>query len=181
MVALWYSTLCTSAFYGWLHFWPQWPRIGKANKAYTRSDWTGAAWIWLTHTFYGPFPELYPGKPAPERQKGKTCNLDFTKTIDSEWQWHQLGHMHVCTSLQTDNHASTPLLSFLQAWCPSCRPTNSVKALRHWLTPRRILKLTHQGQHRTRAHLLLLMVLHSPCNSTPGIMGAEYCDVRVCL
>ena len=30
----------------------------------------------------------------------------------SEWQWHQLGHMQVCTSLQTDNHASTLLLSF---------------------------------------------------------------------
>jgi len=39
-------------------------------------------------------------------QKGKT-NLDFTEARDSEWQWHQLGHMQVCTSLQTDNHAST--------------------------------------------------------------------------
>jgi len=39
-------------------------------------------------------------------QKGKT-NLDFTEERDSEWQWHQLGHMQVCTSLQTDNHAST--------------------------------------------------------------------------
>jgi len=29
-------------------------------------------------------------------QKGKT-NLDFTETRDSEWQWHQLGHMQVCT------------------------------------------------------------------------------------
>jgi len=38
--------------------------------------------------------------------------------------------MHVCTSLQTDNHASTPPLCFLQAGCPSCRPTNSVKALK---------------------------------------------------
>jgi len=38
--------------------------------------------------------------------------------------------MQVCTSLQTDNHNSTPLLSFLQAGCPSCRPTNSVKALK---------------------------------------------------
>jgi len=37
-------------------------------------------------------------------QKGKT-NLDFTEARDSEWQWHQLGHMQVCTSLQTDNHA----------------------------------------------------------------------------
>jgi len=34
------------------------------------------------------------------------------------------------TSLQTDNHASTPPLSFLQAGCPSCRQTNSVKALK---------------------------------------------------
>jgi len=38
--------------------------------------------------------------------------------------------MQVCTSLETDNHASTPPLSFLQAGCPSCRPTNSVKALK---------------------------------------------------
>ena len=47
-------------------------------------------------------------------QKGKT-NLDFTEARDSEWQWHQLGRTQVCTSLQTDNHASAPPLSFLQA------------------------------------------------------------------
>jgi len=29
-----------------------------------------------------------------------------------------------------DNHANIPPLSFLQAGCPSCRPTNSVKALK---------------------------------------------------
>jgi len=58
-------------------------------------------------------------------QKAKT-NLDFTEARDSEWQWHQLGHMEVCTSLQTDN----PTAQFLQAGCPSCRPTNSVKALK---------------------------------------------------
>jgi len=62
-------------------------------------------------------------------QKGKT-NLDFTGARDSEWQWHQVGHMQVSTSLQTDNDASTPPLRFLQAGCPSCRPTNSVKALK---------------------------------------------------
>jgi len=38
--------------------------------------------------------------------------------------------MQICTLLQTDNHISTPLLCFLQAGCPSCRPTNSVKALK---------------------------------------------------
>jgi len=36
----------------------------------------------------------------------------------------------ICTSLQTYNHASTPPLSFLQARWFSCRPTNSVKALK---------------------------------------------------
>jgi len=55
-------------------------------------------------------------------QKGKT-NLDFTEARDSEWQWHQLGRMQVCTSLHTP-------LSFLQAGCPSCCTTNSVKALK---------------------------------------------------
>ena len=79
-----------------------------------------------THTFNGPLS----GTTWVSRyQKGKT-NLDFTQARDSEWQWHQLGHMQVCTSLQTDNHASTPPLSFLQAGCPSCRPTNSVNALK---------------------------------------------------
>jgi len=34
-------------------------------------------------------------EPVP---KGK-ANLDFTEARDSEWQWHQLGHMQVCTSL----------------------------------------------------------------------------------
>ena len=34
------------------------------------------------------------------------------------------------TLLQTDNHASTPPLCFIQAGCPSCHPTNSVKALK---------------------------------------------------
>jgi len=49
-------------------------------------------------------------------QKGKT-SLDFTEARDSEWQWHKLGHVQACTSLQTDNHASMPPLSFLQAGC----------------------------------------------------------------
>ena len=38
--------------------------------------------------------------------------------------------MQVCTSPQTDNHASIPPFSFLQAGCPSSHPTNSVEALK---------------------------------------------------
>jgi len=74
--------------------------------------------------------------------KGKT-NLDFIEAGDGEWQWHRLDHMQVCTSLQTDNHASTPPLSFLQAGCPSCHPTNSVKALKAIYYYVIIVTLTH--------------------------------------
>jgi len=49
-------------------------------------------------------------------------NLDFTEARDSERQWHQLGHMQVCTSLQTDNHASTPPLSFFTGGMPFLLP-----------------------------------------------------------
>jgi len=62
----------------------------------------------LTHPFNGPFSGT---TRVNQYQKGKT-NLDFNEARDSEWQWHQLGRMQVCTSLQTDNHASTPALSF---------------------------------------------------------------------
>jgi len=57
----------------------------------------------------------------------------FTGARDSEWRWHQLGDMQICTPLQTDNYASTPQVSFLQAGCPSCHPTNSIKALKESL------------------------------------------------
>jgi len=59
-----------------------------------------------THPFNGPFSWT---TQVSRYQKGKT-SLDFTEARDTEWQWHQLGHMQVCTSLQTDNHASTPPL-----------------------------------------------------------------------
>ena len=83
-----------------------------------------------THTHTHPFNGPFSGTTQVSRyQKGNT-NLGFCEARDSEWQWHQLGHMQVCTLLQTDNHASTPPVSFLQAGCPSCCPTNSVRALK---------------------------------------------------
>jgi len=58
-------------------------------------------------------------------QKGKT-NLDFTEATDSEWQWDPLGHMQVYTSLQTDNHTSTPPLGFYRPDAlPAAQPTVS--------------------------------------------------------
>jgi len=55
-----------------------------------------------THPFNGPLSRT---TRVSRYTKGKT-NLDFTEATDSKWQWHQVGHMQVCTSLQTDNHHS---------------------------------------------------------------------------
>ena len=76
-----------------------------------------------THPFNGPFPGT---TWVSQYQKGKT-NLDFTEARDSEWQWHQLGHMQVCISLQTDNHATTPPLKFFYRpdALPAAQPTAS--------------------------------------------------------
>jgi len=64
---------------------------GTAMNAFTTTR--------LLHTFNGP---LFGTTRVSRYQKGKT------EAGDSEWQWHQLGLMQVCTSLQRDNQASTP-------------------------------------------------------------------------
>jgi len=92
-----------------------------------------------THTY--PFNSFMSGTTRVSRyQKGKTT-VDFTGARDSEWQWHQLGHMQVCISLQTDNYASTPPLSFLEAGCPSCHPTNNFKALKAFCSVHSVSRL----------------------------------------
>ena len=75
-----------------------------------------------THTFNSPLSRT---TWVSRYQKGKT-NLDFNEARDSEWQWHQLGHMQVCTSLQTNNHESTPPVSFYRLDAlPVAQPTAS--------------------------------------------------------
>jgi len=106
-----------------VHLYPPLVLIGPPVRS---TDPWNTSQITHAHRFNGPLSET---TRVRRYQKGKT-NLDFTEARDSEWQWHQLGHMQVCTSLQTDNHTSNPPLSFLQAGCPSCRPTNRVKALK---------------------------------------------------
>jgi len=66
------------------------------------------------------------GKPALERY----TILDYTGATDDGWQWHHLDHMQIiCTSFQTDNHASTSPLSFYRPDAlPVSQPTAS-KAL----------------------------------------------------
>ena len=75
-----------------------------------------------THTHTHPFNGPFSGTTwVSQYQKGET-NLDFTEARDSEWQWHHLGHMQVCISLQTDNHASTPPLKFFTGRMPFLPP-----------------------------------------------------------
>jgi len=47
------------------------------------------------------------------------------------WQWHQLNYMQTtCTSLKTDNHASTSPLSFYRPDAlPADKPTASKRIL----------------------------------------------------
>jgi len=61
-------------------------------------------------------------------QKGK-INLDFTEARDNVCQWHQLGHIQICTSPETDNHASNSPLSFYR---PDALPAAQPTASKHW-------------------------------------------------
>jgi len=70
-----------------------------------------------THThilFNGP---LSGTTQVSRYQKGK-INLDFTEARDSEWQWHRLGHMQICT----------PPLSFYR---PDALPAAQLTASKH--------------------------------------------------
>jgi len=80
------------------------------------------------HTYLHPFNGPLSGTTwVSQYQKGKT-NLDFTDARDSEWQWYQLGHMQVCSLLQSDNHASTPPLSFFTGRVPFLPPNQQCQA-----------------------------------------------------
>ena len=104
-----------------------------------RRCWRSPQWCYLhclrtlslpsKHTHTRPFNGPLPGTTrVSQYQKGKT-NLDFIESRDSEWQWHQLGRMQVCTSLQTDNHPSNPPLSFYR---PVALPATQPTASKHW-------------------------------------------------
>jgi len=101
-------------------------------------------------------------------QKGK-AHLDFTEARDSEWQWHALGHMQLCTSLQTDNHASTPPLSFFTGRMPFLPPNQqhqstegTIKALK---ASRRNINLI-LNEHILHLTVESYMVIYAPKNYT---------------
>ena len=119
-----------------------------------------------THPFNGP---LSGTTHVSRYQKGKT-NLDFTGARDSEWQWHQLGHMQVCTSFRQITMPAPHYSVFFQAGCPSCRPTNSVKALKALTSKHAFVvnpyTVTAQGPTIIRKHVTVVMVTSTPTYAT---------------
>jgi len=76
----------------------------------------------LKETHTDPFNGPLSGTVQVSQYQNSKTNLDFTGGRHSERQWHQLGRMQVCISLQTDNHASTPPLSFFTGRMPFLTP-----------------------------------------------------------
>ena len=99
-----------------------------------------------THPFNSPLT----GTTRVGRYQKRETNPDFTEVRDSEWQWHQLGHMQVCTSLQTDNHASTSPLSFFTGRMPflpsnqQCQSTEGQKRHKDTIRQNKHRKMTNK-------------------------------------
>jgi len=125
----------------WLDLWRYCSRWKRWSHRRLEQDWKGwntdniaiSQYIAVlsfsrstcTHSFNGPFS----GTTQLSRyQKGKT-NLDFTEARNSEWQWHQLGHMQVCTLLQTDSHTRTHHSVFYR---PDALPAAQPTVSKHW-------------------------------------------------
>ena len=112
---------CCCCWWEWWG-WRWWAVAEQWTYGHTERHWYTTAYSTTWHTHTHPFNSPLSGSTrVSQYQKGKT-NLDFTEARDSEWQWHQLGHMQVCTSLQTDKHASSPQLKFFTCRMPFLSP-----------------------------------------------------------
>ena len=89
-----------------------WCTISKYGPTFWNSD---MIWIyfeeallwWFAETHTNPFNgPLSVTTQVSRYQKGNT-NLDFAEARDSEWQWHQLGHVH-CKSAPRSRQITTP-------------------------------------------------------------------------
>ena len=110
-------------------FWAFYSRadilVSKGCSFEVRSWWPGRLHT-HTHTHLTAFLLGLPGWAGTRKVKPILISLKQETVSGSGISWA------ICksTSLQADNHASKPPLSFLPAGCPSCRPTNSIKALK---------------------------------------------------
>jgi len=105
-----------------------------------------------THTHTYPFNGPFSGTTRVSQYQKCETNLDFTEARDSEWQWHQLDHMQVCISLQTDNHASTPPLKFFTGRMPFLPPKQQCQSTEGILSVYSVIKkyALHQSLARSK-------------------------------
>ena len=141
-----YMCVCVSPT-GWL------PRTGISSGTIRSAVEYGLPY---THT---RLTALCPGLPG---WAGTRTNLDFTEARDSEWQWHQLGHMQVCTLFQTDNRASTPPLNFYR---PDALPAAQPTASEHW-RPKHWRPKSTEGRSTGLPYLFLNPQVCLPCRVT---------------
>jgi len=120
---------------------------------------------------------LCPGLPG---WAGTRTNLDFTEARDSEWQWHQLGHMQICTSLQTDNHANIAHLSFyrLDASLPPNQQSQSTEGKSKPLNVSSSSMLTRSHPEMTYQKFLLCISSQSQdiCSHLRAVTDADDAD-----
>ena len=94
-------------------------------------DSSSLNWTAVYYYYYYRFtaPRLCPGLPGwAGTGKVKPGRWKHSGARDSEWQYHQLSNTQICTSPQTDNHASIPPLSFFTVqmpFLPAAQPTAS--------------------------------------------------------
>ena len=77
---------------------------------------------YLIHTYIHPFNGLCPGLPG-------SAGTRKVKPISILLKQETVSGSGICKSASRSRQITTPALVFLQAGCPSCRPTNSVKAM----------------------------------------------------
>ena len=113
---------------------PAWPQPFFIHQR-TPDRWTHCSLCAssLTTVLLHPFSDLFFRTTwVSWYQKGKP----FWILLQQEtmgWHWHQLDHIHIiCTSRQTDNHASTSPLSFYRPDALSQLPAAQPTASKHW-------------------------------------------------
>jgi len=107
-----------------------------------------------THTFNGA---LSGTTQAIRYQKGKT-NLDFTEARDSEWKWHQLGHM-LCMSAHHSRQITTPEPhhSVFTGWMPFQLPNQEWDPPELFVTFQKPITMQAQQSHCPHGRWFLTM------------------------
>ena len=89
----------------------------------------------MLHTHTHPFNSPFSGTTQVSQYQIDKTNLDLTEARDSEWQWHQLGRMQICTSLQTDNHAQHLTTQFFTGRMPFLPPNQQRQSTEGHIKP----------------------------------------------